>query len=155
MPSLIENQYYDEYNKLPIYELCFHSQELVQDIMTRTVEFANMVKALLQVVVGYDQQQYSLRKTRVEDLLKTFDLIFQRLRALGSVLHQHQLSLNEEFEIKREQPNDVNSTELNQLKKEKEELIAQVREKNQYVKLAIDQIADIMWQINSIQTLKQ
>ena len=160
MPTnlLDTNQLHEEYARLSSFELCFHSQELVQDLISKTSEFVLQLRPLSYSLLTSDHQTYLFRKGKVEDLLKTVEVIFQRLRTLGSLVHQRQLALDQEQKQEEEDiTTNIGETResLDQLKREKEELIEQLREKNRYVKLAIDKVSDILWQINSIQTLKQ
>ena len=45
--------------------------------------------------------------------------------------------------------------ELEQLNKQKLDLQEQIKNKNSYLKLSIDKLTDIIWNINSIQSIKQ
>lgn len=150
--SLNETQLYEEYNQLSSFELCFHSQELVQDLVSKTSELVTSLRPLSYLLLYSDQTSYLQRKAKLEDILKTFEIIFQRLRLIGSLVHQRKLALNKQVE-------DIDNlgltSNLEQLRAEKEQLIEQIRVKNRYIKKAIDRVADIIWQINSIQTLKQ
>ena len=155
MPTnLIDNQLYEEYNQLSSFELCFLSQELIQDLIHKASDFVVQLRPLSYNLLTSDQSSYLLRKAKVEDHLKTFESIFLRLRTLGSIISKRKLVLDQESELNNAESATSEASSLVQLQKEKDELIEQLRTKNQYIKLAIDKTSDIIWQINSIQTLK-
>jgi hypothetical protein len=153
MPShLMDNsQLHEEYNQLSSFELCHYSQELVQDLVSKTIDFVTHLRPLSFNLLTNDQNSYLIRKAKVEESLKCFEVIFQRLRVLGALITQRQVAVNREVEQKPQ----CDTAALDLLTKEKEELIEQLRVKNRYIKLAIDKTSDIIWQINSIQTLRQ
>jgi hypothetical protein len=159
MPTNLLDQslLYEEYNKLSSFELCFHSQELVQDLVTKSSELIMQLRPLVYNLLSHDQNNYLLRKVKFEDSLKTLNVIIARLRTLGLIIHQRKQILDQDQHQQQLASYSASEEEppLDQLKKEKEDLIEQLRTKNQYIKLAIDKILNIIWQINSVQTLKQ
>ncbi len=165
LTPLNETQLYEEYNKLSSFELSVHAQEITQDAVTKIIEFTNLLKATSTTSLLGDQNSYLQRKLRFEETLNSFEIIFQRLRILGSLIHRRK----QEIDLKQQQqtaaavPEETNdqsitileNNNLESLKKEQEELKLQLKEKNSYLKLAIDKVSDIIWQINSMQKLKQ
>ena len=143
--NLNDTQLYEEYNKLSSFELCVHAQEITQDAVTKILEFINYLKTTSTTSLLGDQNAYLQRKLRLEETLNAFELIFQRLRIAGTLIHQRKQDL-------QYQPQ-VASLEL--LRNEQAELKKQVKEKNSYLQLAIGQVSEIIWQINSMQKLRQ
>ena len=147
--NLNDTQLYEEYKKLSSFELCVHAQEITQDAVTKILEFINYLKTTSTTSLLGDQNSYLQRKLRLEETLNAFELIFQRLRIAGTLIHQRKHDL-------QYQPQGVdNSSSLELLKNEQAELKKQVKEKNSYLQLAISQVSEIIWQINSMQKLRQ
>jgi hypothetical protein len=146
LTNLNENQLYEEYNKLSSFELCVHAQEITQDAVTKIIDFINYLKATSTASLLSDQNSYLQRKLRFEETLSSFEIIFKRLRIAGVICNQRSKQGIAE-------PENSNNIEL--LNQERDELKLQVKEKNAYLKLAIDKVSEIIWQINSMQKLKQ
>ncbi|RNA17211.1 mediator of RNA polymerase II transcription subunit 30-like [Brachionus plicatilis] len=144
-----ESQFYDEFNRLSSFELCITSQELVQELIAKTSDLDSLFRPLIISLLYGDQNNYLFRKNKTEETLANFNRIFARLRTIGRILHQRKISPS----FKQLNGSDPNKLELYQAEKEK--LIAQIKTKNTYIKEAIDRVSDIIWQINSVQTLKQ
>lgn len=157
--NLNDTQLYEEYNQISSIELCFYLQETVQGLIHKTTELIAHIRQLSYNCLLADHHQFTVRKSKFEEVFRTIESIFQRLRSASSVLHQRKLLLDKQVEEKHNQLNGnyqaQSQANQDQLKLEKEQLIEQIRLKNRYVKLAIDRVSDIIWQINSIQTLKQ
>lgn len=155
MPTpLTDVQLYEEYNKLTSFELCMHAQEITQDAVIKLVEFINLLKATSTASLLGDQNTYLHRKIRIEETLNSFEIIFQRLRLAGTLVYQRKLDIDHkpvETPLENQQLKD----NLELLKKEQSELKSEIREKNGFLKLAIDKVSEIIWQINSMQKLRQ
>jgi len=133
MPVVLnDTQLYEEYNRLTSFELCTLAQEIIQDSVNKITEFL------------------SKRKAHIEDIFSTFDTIFQRLRVVGTIVHQRRLASNQAQSYSAS----TNNNQLELLKKEQADLKKELNQKNIYLKLAIDKIADIIWSINSIQKIR-
>lgn len=143
-----ESQFYDEYNRLSSFELCISSQELVQDLVAKTSDLDAFFRQLFFSLFLGDQNNYLFRKNKTEEILRNFDIIFLRLRIISKILHQRKSN-----PISAHQ-NGFDQKKLEPYRAEKENLIAEIKTKNRYIKEAIDRVSDIIWQINSIQTLK-
>lgn len=142
-----ELQLHEEYNRLTSFELCISSQELVQELVSKTSDLDSFFRPLIFLLLYGDQNSYLVRKNKTEEILRNFDLIFLKLRVISKILNQRRSNPN------LSQQNGSNQ-KLEVYKAEKENLISQIRTKNRYIKEAIDRVSDIIWQINSIQTLK-
>ena len=84
----------------------------------------------------------------------TFESFFQRLRTAGTIIHQRKIALDQQDSF-----DTTNTTtppnQIEALKKEQDSLKEELRAKNTYIKLAIDKVAEIIWQINAMQKIKQ
>lgn len=148
MPAVLnEAQLYEEYNRLTSFELCIHAQEITQDSLNKITEFVTSFKVTSTNSLFGDQNTFNQRKIRFEEIFNTFDSIFQRLKVVGSLVHQRKLALDQQLPI--------DPTQLNLLQKEQSDLKEDLKNKNTYIKLAIDKIAEIIWQINSMQKIRQ
>ena len=150
-PILNEAQLYEEYNILTSFELCIHAQELIQDSINKIAEFVSSFKLASTSSLLGDQNAFNQRKLRIEEIFTTFESFFQRLRTAGTIIHQRKIALDQQ------DPSilDTNQAQIDTLKKEQESLKEELKSKNVYIKLAIDKIAEIIWQINSMQKIKQ
>jgi hypothetical protein len=150
-PILNEAQLYEEYNRLTSFELCIHAQELIQDSINKIAEFVSSFKLASTSSLLGDQNAFNQRKLRIEEIFTTFESFFQRLRTAGTIIHQRKIALDQQ------DPSilDTNQAQIETLKKEQESLKEELKSKNVYIKLAIDKIAEIIWQINSMQKIKQ
>ncbi|CAF0898259.1 unnamed protein product [Brachionus calyciflorus] len=150
IPLPNETQLAEEYNRLSSFELCITSQELIQELILKSSELVNTFRSITLNLIYSDQNTYLARKAKTEDLLKNFDLIFLRLRIISKLLHQRKQNKL----IEESSHNNETHDKLEAYKFEKDRLIGQIKDKNKYIKEAIDRVSNIIWQINSIQTLK-
>ena len=157
MPTIYPDaQLYEEYNKLSSFELCITAQETVQDFVHKIADFLAILKATNTFSLHSDQNSFLQRKQRLEETLSTFDIYFQRLRIIGALVHQRKVALDHHIELqeRQEQVNINNQVYIDQLRKEQGDLREELKVKNQYLKLAIDRISEIIWQINSMQKIR-
>lgn len=171
MPTnLNETQLYEEYNQLTSFEICFQSQESIQELVNKASDLVVAIRNLTYLLIAQDHALFVQRKAKIEELLKVFELTVSRLRQAGYIIHQRKLALDntDAHEDKKhqsdpaanpqpeqaQQASSSSTARLDELKLEKEQLIEQIRNKNGYIKLAIDKVSDIIWQINSIQTIR-
>jgi hypothetical protein len=81
----------------------------------------------------------------------------------GALIHKRKvLSEKKQEQVEHEITSDDQSLQeekskpsIEQLRLESKELKEQIQLKNNYLKLAIDKISDIIWNINSVRTVKQ
>lgn len=146
--SLNETQLYEEYNTLSSFELCYQGQEQVQELIYKVTETVQILRHLAIYLLHGDHNSYLQRKIRLEELFNSFESFLKRLRLIGILLNQRKFDLENQ-----KQPTSVEDLET--LKKQKLDLETEVELKNRSIKFSIDQITDIIWNINSIQTIKQ
>ena len=157
---------YDEYNQLNSFELCHHSQEIIQDLISKTSDVLQCIRNLSIFLLVGDQNVYMQRRLKLEEIFHTFDLIVKRLRVTGLIVHQRKLALDqaetkpvaenqEDLMVLDTNPSNGEKPSMESLKAEREKLKQEIKLKNGYIKLAIDRVNDIIWNINSIQTIKK
>ena len=167
MASVNEKQIYDEYTQLNSFELCHLSQEIIQDLISKTSEALQNIRGISIFLLYGDQNGYMQRRMKLEEIFNTFEMIVKRLRASGLIVYQRKLTLEQE-PIKNgdstsesmlvEQTVDeslTNESHIESLKLERDKLKEEIKLKNSYIKLAIDKVNDVIWNINAIQTIKK
>jgi hypothetical protein len=102
MPSpLTDTELYEEYNKSSSFELSMHSQEITQEAVSKLSDFISILKQTSTTTLLGDHNAYHQRKIRVEEILNHYEIIFQRLRVAGTLIHQRRT------EIDGEEPEDI------------------------------------------------
>lgn len=146
-----ELQVYEDFNQLSSFELCYQGQELVQEFVNKIAETVQILRQLSVYLLHSDHNSYLQRRIKLEELLGLFESFIKRLRIIGHIL------TNRKSELNNVPPKDpaVLNQELDQLNRQKLELQELIKNKNCYLKLSIDKITDIIWNINAIQSIKQ
>jgi hypothetical protein len=168
MSSVNENQIYNEFTQLNSFELCHMSQEVIQDLINKTSDALQTIRALSIVMLYSDQNTYMQRRMKLEEIFNTFEIFVKRLRAAGQIVYQRKLALEQEPVKNEENTGEsmvveqtadetlaTNVAQLESLKLERERLKEELKLKNGYLKHAIDKVNDVIWNINSMQTIKK
>ncbi|CAB1321083.1 unnamed protein product [Coregonus sp. 'balchen'] len=128
--------------------LCRIGQETVQDIVTRTMEIFQITRAT-QLPNGVTQSQavYQDRFGKLQEHLRQLALLFRKLR----LLYERCLVpyVGEEIAPVRVDPC---SLAVNQ---ERQEVLEKVRQKNQEMKILMDQMRNLLWDVNAMLTLRK
>ncbi|XP_059206026.1 mediator of RNA polymerase II transcription subunit 30-like isoform X2 [Centropristis striata] len=140
--------------------LCRIGQETVQDIVTRTMEIFQITRAT-QLPNGVTQSQamYQDRFAKLQEHLRQLALLFRKLRLLyercvemTSDLQEESSELvpyvGEELVTVKVEPC---SSGINQERKE----VLEVRQKNQEMKVLMDQMRNLLWDVNAMLTLRK
>ncbi|KAM6904268.1 mediator of RNA polymerase II transcription subunit 30 [Lycodopsis pacificus] len=138
--------------------LCRIGQETVQDIVTRTMEIFQITRAT-QLPNGVTQSQamYQDRFGKLQEHLRQLALLFRKLRLLyercvemTSDLQEESSELlpyvGEELVTVKVEPC---SSAVNQ---ERREVLEKVRQKNQEMKVLMDQMRNLLWDVNAMLT---
>ncbi|XP_044026533.1 mediator of RNA polymerase II transcription subunit 30-like isoform X2 [Siniperca chuatsi] len=141
--------------------LCRIGQETVQDIVTRTMEIFQITRAT-QLPNGVTQSQamYQDRFGKLQEHLRQLALLFRKLRLLyercvemTSDLQEGPTELlpyvGEELVTVKVEPC---SPAVNQ---ERKEVLEKVRQKNQEMKVLMDQMRNLLWDVNAMLTLRK
>ncbi|KAL3984072.1 E3 ubiquitin-protein ligase [Sarotherodon galilaeus] len=141
--------------------LCRIGQETVQDIVTRTMEIFQITRAT-QLPNGVTQSQatYQDRFGKLQEHLRQLTLLFKKLRLLyercvemTSDLKEGPAELvpyaGEELVSVRVEP--CSPTVI----QERKEVLEKVRQKNQEMKVLMDQMRNLLWDVNAMLTLRK
>ncbi|KAM8882996.1 mediator of RNA polymerase II transcription subunit 30 [Synchiropus picturatus] len=141
--------------------LCRIGQETVQDIVTRTMEIFQITRAT-QLPNGVTQSQamYQDRFGKLQEHLRQLALLFRKLRLLyercvemTSDLQEAPPELvpymGEELTVAKVEPC---SPAVHQ---ERNEVLEKVRLKNQEMKVLMDQMRNLLWDVNAMLTLRK
>ncbi|KAF4074089.1 hypothetical protein AMELA_G00250650 [Ameiurus melas] len=141
--------------------LCRIGQDTVQDIVTRTMEIFQITRAT-QLPNGVTQSQaaYQDRFGKLQEHLRQLSLLFRKLRLLyercvemTSDLQESPAELvpyvGEEMAPVRVEPCGSAVTQ------DKHEVLEKVRQKNQEMKVLMDQMRNLLWDINAMLTMRK
>uniref|UniRef100_A0A3Q4HJ90 Mediator of RNA polymerase II transcription subunit 30 n=1 Tax=Neolamprologus brichardi TaxID=32507 RepID=A0A3Q4HJ90_NEOBR len=128
--------------------LCRIGQETVQDIVTRTMEIFQITRAT-QLPNGVTQSQatYQDRFGKLQEHLRQLTLLFKKLR----LLYERCLVpyAGEELVSVRVEPCSPAVIQ------ERNEVLEKVRQKNQEMKVLMDQMRNLLWDVNAMLTLRK
>ncbi|XP_006631499.1 mediator of RNA polymerase II transcription subunit 30 [Lepisosteus oculatus] len=141
--------------------LCRIGQETVQDIVMRTMEIFQITRAT-QLPNGVTQSHavYQERFNKLQEHLRQLALLFRKLRLLyercmemTSDLHETPSELipytSAEVSIVPVEPCSIAVTQ------ERQEISEKVKQKNQEMKVLMDQMRNLLWDINAMLTLRK
>ncbi|CAG11085.1 unnamed protein product, partial [Tetraodon nigroviridis] len=144
--------------------LCRIGQETVQDIVTRTMEVFQIARAT-QLPNGVTQSQamYQDRFGKLQEHLRQLTLLFRKLRLLYERCVEMTSDLQEGPAEVRKEPKNVPSYFSicgEKLGKMALRLFAicvfqKVRQKNQEMKVLMDQMRNLLWDVNAMLTLRK
>lgn len=145
--------------------LCRFGQETVQDIVSRTQEVFQALKAI-QPPNGTAQgaNTSNEKKAKVQEQLKTIKLLFKRLRLIYEKCNENcqgmeythiesLIPLKEEWDMKSDEKKTSESYRL--VCDENKEIMEQVILKNRHLKEVIDHLRRIIWEINTMLTMRR
>ncbi|XP_034400459.1 mediator of RNA polymerase II transcription subunit 30 isoform X1 [Cyclopterus lumpus] len=144
--------------------LCRIGQETVQDIVTRTMEIFQITRsAQLPNGVTQGQAMYQDRFGKLQEHLRQLALLFRKLR----LLYERCVEMTSDLQ---EEPSEVSKLlpyvgeELVTIKvepcsaavnQERKEVLEKVRQKNQEMKVLMDQMRNLLWDVNAMLTLRK
>ncbi|KAM4539563.1 mediator of RNA polymerase II transcription subunit 30 isoform 1-T1 [Odontesthes bonariensis] len=140
--------------------LCRIGQETVQDIVTRTMEIFQITRAT-QLPNGVTQSHamYQDRFGKLQEHLRQLALLFRKLRLLYERCVEMTSDLQEGpaelVPYAGEEPSvrvEPCSPEVSQ---ERREVLQKVRQKNQELKVLMDQMRNLLWDVNAMLTLRK
>ncbi|KAJ8335091.1 hypothetical protein SKAU_G00407300 [Synaphobranchus kaupii] len=141
--------------------LCRIGQETVQDIVTRTMEIFQITRAT-QLPNGVTQSQavYQDRFGKLQEHLRQLALLFRKLRLLYERCVEMTCDLQEgppqlvPYMGEGAAPVRVEPCGL-AVSQERQEVLEKVREKNQEMKILMDQMRNLLWDVNAMLTLRK
>lgn len=145
--------------------LCRFGQETVQDIVSRTQEVFQALKAI-QPPNGTAQgaNTSNEKKAKVQEQLRTIKILFKRLRLIYEKCNENcqgmeythiesLIPLKEEWDMKSDEKKTSESYRL--VCEENKEIMEQVILKNRHLKEVIDHMRRIIWEINTMLTMRR
>ncbi|KAG5842251.1 hypothetical protein ANANG_G00175660 [Anguilla anguilla] len=141
--------------------LCRIGQETVQDIVTRTMEIFQFTRGT-QLPNGVTQSQavYQDRFGKLQEHLRQLALLFRKLRLLYERCVEMTGDLQEgpaqlvPYIGEGAAPVPVEPCSL-AVSQERQEVLEKVREKNQEMKILMDQMRNLLWDVNAMLTLRK
>ena len=138
----------NDINRLFSIEICIQAQELVQELLNKFTEINSVVKSSFQGITTSDPNFNRFRK--IDETISHIDSILNKLKSYCRIINQRKIDRSDNFTITDLQP--LQTAEVyNQNKLYLEERIL---EKNSYIKILIDHLLNIIWQINSLKSLE-
>ncbi|XP_030762332.1 mediator of RNA polymerase II transcription subunit 30 [Sitophilus oryzae] len=147
--------------------LCRLGQETVQDIVSRTQEVFQTLKTI-QPPAGTSQSSTASneKKAKVQELLRTIRVLFKRLRLIYEKCNENcqiqgmeythiesLIPFKDELDPKHEEKK--NSEAYRSACEESKEVMEQVVLKNKQLKEIIDHLRRIVWEINTMLTMRK
>lgn len=141
--------------------LCRIGQETVQDIVTRTMEIFQITRAT-QLPNGVTQSQamYQDRFGKLQEHLRQLALLFRKLR----LLYERCVEMTSDLQEAPPELVPFVGEELMSVKvescspaiiQERKEVLEKVRQKNQEMKILMDQMRNLLWDVNAMLTLRK
>ncbi|KAJ0003727.1 hypothetical protein NQD34_008825 [Periophthalmus magnuspinnatus] len=141
--------------------LCRIGQETVQDIVTRTMEIFQISRAT-QLPNGVTQSQamYQDRFGKLQEHLRQLALLFRKLR----LLYERCVEMTSDLQEAPAELVPYVGEELMSVKvescspaiiQERKEVMEKVRQKNQEMKILMDQMRNLLWDVNAMLTLRK
>ncbi|XP_020773346.1 mediator of RNA polymerase II transcription subunit 30-like [Boleophthalmus pectinirostris] len=141
--------------------LCRIGQETVQDIVTRTMEIFQLSRAT-QLPNGVTQSQamYQDRFGKLQEHLRQLALLFKKLRLLYERCVEMTSDLQEApAELVPYVGEELLSAKVEPCNpaiiQERKEVMEKVRQKNQEMKILMDQMRNLLWDVNAMLTLRK
>jgi uncharacterized protein with von Willebrand factor type A (vWA) domain len=111
------NQFYEDYNRLSSLEICYHSQELIQELVQKcAAEFVISLRHLSRSVLIHDQHNYLLHKNKLDENLRSFETILTRLRVATGIINERKQLLERQSDDTNQ--SQIKSEEVKRLEKE-------------------------------------
>lgn len=144
----------------PVY-LCRIGQETVQDIVTRTMEIFQITRAT-QLPNGVTQSQaaYQDRFGKLQEHLRQLTLLFRKLRLLYERCVEMTTDLQESpaelvpYAGEETAPMRVEPCSPAVIQ-ERQEVLEKVRQKNHEMKVLMDQMRNLLWDVNAMLTMRK
>lgn len=141
--------------------LCRIGQDTVQDIVTRTMEIFQITRAT-QLPNGVTQSQaaYQDRFGKLQEHLRQLTLLFRKLRLLYERCVEMTPDLQESpAELVPYVGEEISSVRVepcsSAVLQDKQEVLEKVRQKNQEMKVLMDQLRNLLWDINAMLTMRK
>lgn len=140
--------------------MCRLGQELVQEIVGRTVDlFTFYTRSLQQLKPGSNPD----RKTKMDELVRHIEIHFQKLRKVYDAVNEMSADIDSRPVEDLLPIVDIDGSDevlsspepAKPMSEEQRQLIEQIRAKNRYLKEIIDQQRIIIWEINTMLAMRK
>lgn len=148
-----------------VVNMCRAGQEIVHDIVSRAQEVFTMLGPKYMQLpnnVTFQGHQYGEQKAKLDEQLRQVNMNFRKLRVfyakINETCEQLELPLDQELipyvgqETPRSQPY---SDAYYYVQEQHRDMMEQVRMKNQQLKEVIDNMRSIIWEINTMITMRK
>ncbi|XP_074415879.1 mediator of RNA polymerase II transcription subunit 30 [Austrofundulus limnaeus] len=161
LPQQQQQQQQPPLREIPPVFLCRIGQETVQDIVTRTMEIFQITRATqLPNGVTQSHSMYQDRFGRLQEHLRQLPLLFRKLRLLYERCVEMTCDLQEApAELVPYVGEELLSVHVESCSagvlQERQEVLEKVRQKNQEMKVLMDQMRNLLWDVNAMLTLRK
>ncbi|KAK2153916.1 hypothetical protein LSH36_281g03047 [Paralvinella palmiformis] len=161
-PSGVMTQSVLQAKDVNVATLCRHGQEMVQDIVQKTTEIFQWLKAIyLPNGTTVTPAMCHERWRKLEEHIRNVNNSFHKLLLIYNKVKEYKaekpiedyLPLEVNGEVKGEQPKITESVVA--ASEEHKDIIEKIHLKNQQLKDIIDQLRTIIWEINTMMAVKQ
>ena len=150
MTNNLNLQNSNDTNRLSSIDTCIQAQEVIQELLNKFSEINSSIKASIQGITNSDQNLSRYKK--LDENLSQIDSIFSKLRLYCRTINQHKAERINNLNIGGDTQSTHSPEILNQ---NKAYLINKIVERNNYIKILIDYLLNIIWQINSLKSLER
>jgi mediator of RNA polymerase II transcription subunit 30 len=143
--------------------LCRRGQETVQEIVARTSEVFQFLRAMvLPNGVNITQQQFHDRKAKLDEPCRQLEQLFRRLRLLYDKVNEVTMGFEPQPQVESLLSYEEDGESRQDQEKadeprsdEERELIEQIQFRNRQIKEIIDQLRTVVWEINSMMAVRR
>ncbi|XP_041361426.1 mediator of RNA polymerase II transcription subunit 30-like isoform X2 [Gigantopelta aegis] len=143
--------------------VCRLGQDCVHDIVQKAQDVFKVLAKGIQLPNGLNAtpQLFQERRLHLEEQLKLMLVLFRKLRAISDKVDESSTQIEEPLEelipyVGSQIENEATNSEVYRVVvDEHREVVEQVRLKNQELKDIIDQIRTIIWEINTMITMRK
>lgn len=141
--------------------LCKRGQETNQELMNKVLEVFRQFRQL-QLPNGANNQQFQEKRAKIEEGLKHLNLSFKMLRVMYDKVNELVPDPDDPAEevlisVKGEpcEGKNTNTDAYKHVSEDHQQIVEQIRQRNQQIKEIIDKIRTIMWEINTMIVMRK
>lgn len=144
--------------------LCRKGQETIQEILSKTSEVFQYLRTVqFPNGVNVSVQQFQDRKHKLDEPVRQLEVMFRKLRFIYDSVSESTANLPlqpvEELlsyvDTDTDQQENTKGDEQQSTTDEERELVQQLQMKNRQLKEIIDQLRTIIWEINTMMTMRR
>lgn len=144
--------------------LCRKGQETIQEILLKTTEVFQYLRTMqMPNGVNVSVQQFQDRKHKLDEPVRQLEILFRKLRFIYDSVNESTANLASQPVEPLLSYVDTDTAEQENKKDDKQqystdeeqELVQQLQMKNRQLKEIIDQLRTIIWEINTMMTMRR